>query len=274
MQSHAMELGDGRVLSWSELGADAPATVLVHHHGTGSSRLELAIYDELLTEMGVRVIAPERPGTGCSTGGEHPRTVAVGADDIARLVEHLHIDEFAVGGFSGGGPHALAVAASPELAGRVTRVLLRAALAPFQPPRNAYDVEIRKRAHQVPWSEFLEWFEPTEPPEFAPADLEAFSDPAYAEAGLATIAEGGRQGNLGDAGDHWAFAGPWGFDVRDVEQPVDIAHGDDDRNVPVSHAEVLGTLLPSATVRILAGEGHYSIGRHVPEQVAFLIGDP
>ncbi len=154
MQSHTMELSDGRVLSWSELGASAPANLLVHHHGTGSSRLELQIYDELLSEMGVRVIAPERPGSGCSTGGEHPRTVAVWADDIVSLVEHLHIDEFAVGGFSGGGPHALAVAASPELAGRVTSVLLRAALAPGQPPRNPYDVEIRRRAHHVPWSEF------------------------------------------------------------------------------------------------------------------------
>jgi pimeloyl-ACP methyl ester carboxylesterase len=273
MQSDTMELSDGRVLSWSELGSTDSANVLVHHHGTGSSRLELQIYDELLAEMGVRVVAPERPGSGCSTGGEQPRTVAVWADDIVRLVEQLGIDEFAVGGFSGGGPHALAVAASPELATRVTRVLLRASLAPGQPPRNDYDVEIRARAHRIPWSDFVEWFEPTEPPDLAPADLEAFSDAAYAKAGLATVAEGRRQGVLGDAGDHWAFAGPWGFDVRDVEQPVDIAHGDDDRNVPVFHAEVLGDLLPNVTVRVLPGEGHYSIGRHVPAQVAFVLGD-
>ena len=273
MRSDMMELPSGRTLSWSELGIDATTNVLLHDHGGGSSRLEMAIYDELFTEFGLRVVAPERPGYGYSTGGEQPRIVAEWADDIACLVEHLRIDEFAVSGYSGGGPHTLAVAASPVLAGRVTRVLLRAALAPGQPPRNADDAEIRKRAHHVPWSEYLDWFDPAAQPEFAPADLEALSDPAYGEAALAALAEGGRQGKLGIAADHWAFAGPWGFDVRDVEQRVDIAHGDDDRNVPVSHARMLGDLLPNATVRVLAGDGHYSIGRDVPEQVALLTGD-
>lgn len=87
---------------------------------------------------------------------------------------------------------------------------------------------------------------------------------------MSTLAEGTRQGRLGVAGDHWAFAGAWGFDVNEVEQPVDVWHGDADSRVPVSHAHAFGELLPHARVRILEGEGHHSIGRSVPDQVRLL----
>jgi pimeloyl-ACP methyl ester carboxylesterase len=151
--------------------------------------------------------------------------------------------------------------------------LLRASLAPGQPPRYAYDEEIRKRAHRISWEEFVRWFERLGPPTLAPADIESFSDQAYADAATSTLAEGARQGTLGDVGDHWAFAGSWGFDLAKVEQPVDVWHGDADQSVPVAHAHVLGNLLPNARIRILADDGHLSIGRSVPDQVALLLDD-
>jgi pimeloyl-ACP methyl ester carboxylesterase len=268
-----MELPDGRVLSWAELGDDSSANVLVHDHGGGSSRLELAIYDDVFADLGVRVIAPERPGYGYSTGGEQPRVVGDWPGDVACLMQRLDVPRFAVSGYSGGGPHALALAASPVLGSCVSRVLLRASLAPGQQPRYAYDGEIRKRAHRISWDEFVRWYDPSDLPDLAPADIEAFSNPTYAEGGMSTLAEGARQGSLGAVGDHWAFAGPWGFDVTMVEQPVDVWHGDADRNVPVSHAHVLDNLLPNARVRILANDGHYSIGLSVPEQASLLVDD-
>lgn len=267
-----MELPDGRVLSWAEFGNDSSANVLVHNHGTGSSRLELAIYDDVFADLGLRVIAPERPGYGYSTGGELPRVVADWPGDIARLMQRLDVHRFAVSGFSGGGPHALAIAASPVLGPYVTRVLLRASLAPGQPPRNAYDGEIRKRAQRIAWEEFVRWFDPSEhPPQFAHADIEAFSDAAYADAATSTLAEGARQGNLGAAGDQWAFAGPWEFDLAEVAQPVEVWLGDADRSIPVAHAHALGNRLPNARVRILADDGHYSIGLRVPDQAKLLL---
>lgn len=242
MHSEAMELPDGRVLSWAEFGDDSSANVLVHDHGTGSSRLELAIYDGVFADLGLRVIAPERPGYGCSTGGERPRVVGDWPGDVACLIRRLDVHRFAVSEYSGGGPHALAVAASPVLGSCVSRVLLRASLAP-------------------------------DLPDFAPADIEAFSSPAYADAGMSTLAEGTRREHLGAVGDHWAFAGPWGFDLTTVEQRVDVWHGDADRNVPVAHAHVLGNLLPNAWVRILANDGHIAIGLSVPEQATLLVDD-
>ena len=270
MRSETMELLGGRVLSWSELGAEESGNVLVHDHGTGSSRLELALYDDVFTSLGVRVIAPERRGYGYSTGGDEPRAVGDWPSDVEQLLDRLDVETFAVSGFSGGGPHALSVAASPALGPRVSRVLLRACLAPGQPPRYPYDAEIRERAHQGSWTEFLDWLDPSQGPGFAPADVEAFADPSFAEAATATLAEATRQGNLGVAGDQWAFVRPWGFEMERVEQPVDVWLGDADRSIPISHAQVLGEALPNARVRILAGDGHYSIGLRVPEQVSLL----
>jgi pimeloyl-ACP methyl ester carboxylesterase len=268
-----MDLPDGRVLSWSELGAEASENVLVHEHGTGGSRLELAIYDDVFASLDLRVIAPERRGYGYSTGGGEPRVIGDWPSDVEYLLRRLDVDEFAVSGFSGGGPHALAVAASPVLGPRVSRVLLRACLAPGQPPRSPYDVEIRQRAHQASWAEFLNWFDPSRGPDLAPADVEAFADPSFAKAAMSTLAEATRQGNLGAAGDQWAFARSWGFEMDRIEQPVDVWHGDEDRSVPVSHAHVLGEMLPNARVRTLAGEGHLSIALSVPNQVSLLTGN-
>ena len=61
MRSDMMELPSGRTLSWSELGIDATTNVLLHDHGGGSSRLEMAIYDELFTEFGLRVVVAGAP---------------------------------------------------------------------------------------------------------------------------------------------------------------------------------------------------------------------
>src|SRR2546429_135457 len=112
-----MELPGGRVLSWSELGADASENVLVHDHGTGRAR---------------------------------------GYPDGAGLGE---------GGWGGGG------------------------------------------------RDSLELFDPCGAPGLAPADVEAFAAPAYAEGAMATLAEATRQGKLGAAGDQWAFVRSWGFEI-------------------------------------------------------------
>lgn len=124
------------------------------------------------------------------------------------------------------------------------------------------------------WQEFVDWYESEdELAEMSPADQEAFAAPAYLEAAMATITEGTRQGPAGDASDMWAFATPWGFELTAVVQPVDIWHGDADTQVPVSHAYVLEAALPRATLHVLPGDGHFSIGRHVPDLLASLASD-
>ncbi len=274
MQSRTMRLEDGRTLSWAEIGAMSGPEVLVANHGTGSSRLEMAIYDELLATRGLRVVAPDRPGYGESSGFGRARCVSDWATDVEQLVDALGIDAFAVSGYSGGGPHALAIASA--LGARVTHVVLVASLAPEQELRSAIDIELKERAATMPWPEFERVFESGLMDELAnvsPADEQAFADSAYVEAAMATITEGARQGAAGDAGDQWAFATPWGVEPESVTQPVDIWHGDADTIVPLEHAHTLHERLPNATLHVLPGEGHFSVGRYVPDQLSMLARD-
>ena len=174
-------------------------------------------------------------------------------------------------GYSGGGPHTLAIAS--VFGPRVTRVVLVASIAPEQELRSPIDIELKERAATMSWVEFERVFESGLMDELAkvsPADEEAFADAAYMEAAMATITEGARQGAGGDASDQWAFAKPWGIELESVTQPVDIWHGDADGVVPVSHAHVLTERLPNASLHILPGEGHFSIGRYVPDQLSMV----
>lgn len=67
------------------------------------------------------------PGAERRTG----RTVADRAKDVIEVVDELGIEHFATAGYSGGGPHALALAAL--LGERVTATAAFASPAPFDP---------------------------------------------------------------------------------------------------------------------------------------------
>ena len=117
---------DGRRLEWSEFGASDGRPVIAFH-GTPSSRLDFAPTDGVARRLGVRVIAPDRPGHGGSSP-VRGRTLAGGAADIVELADHLGLDRFAVLGFSGGGPHAFACAS--QLGDRVSAVVGASAAGP------------------------------------------------------------------------------------------------------------------------------------------------
>jgi pimeloyl-ACP methyl ester carboxylesterase len=76
----------------------------------------------------IRLLSYGRPSYGGSS--PHPgRKVASAAADVAQLADAFGVSRFAVIGYSGGGPHALACGAL--LAGRVTGVVSMAGLGPF-----------------------------------------------------------------------------------------------------------------------------------------------
>jgi len=58
---------------------------------------------------------------------------------------------------------------------------------------------------------------------------------------------------------------PWDYSVEDIEVPVDIWHGDLDRNVPFLHGHELVRRLPNASFRKCLGEGHWLVVDHMEE---------
>ena len=77
---------------------------------------------------GARVITYDRPGYG-SSSRDPGRSVVDCVHDVAAIADALGIEQFAVTGGSGGGPHSLAVAA--RLGVRVVRARCDVGVAPF-----------------------------------------------------------------------------------------------------------------------------------------------
>jgi pimeloyl-ACP methyl ester carboxylesterase len=78
-------------------------------HGGLSSRLDAGWIDAPARELGVRVVAADRPGIGRSER-QPGRTLLDWPEDVLELVDALGTDRFAVLGWSAGGAYAAACA--------------------------------------------------------------------------------------------------------------------------------------------------------------------
>jgi len=107
-QESRLTLPDGRCLSWSDTG-DPSAIPVVFMHGIPGSRTLRHPDESLLSNAGIRLIIPERPGIGDSDP-QFERRIADWPKDVEVLVDHLGVSRFAVVGFSAGTPYALATA--------------------------------------------------------------------------------------------------------------------------------------------------------------------
>lgn len=121
------EAPDGRALTFAEWG-DLDGKPVFALHGAPGCRLDRHPNAGLIRSAGARVISYDQPGHGGS-GRRRGRTVADAVGDVAAIADHLGAGRFAVNGLSGGGPHALAVAAL--LGGRVIRAACIVGVAPF-----------------------------------------------------------------------------------------------------------------------------------------------
>ncbi|KAK5153049.1 hypothetical protein LTS14_007693 [Recurvomyces mirabilis] len=101
-------LDDGRRIAYNICGATEGHTVF-HLHGWPGSRTECSLFALEAAELGVRIVAIDRPGIGLSAP-QPRRTVINHALDIRQVAKHLGIKEYSVMGVSGGGQYALACA--------------------------------------------------------------------------------------------------------------------------------------------------------------------
>ncbi|MDQ1247268.1 MAG: hypothetical protein QG597_1638, partial [Actinomycetota bacterium] len=123
-------INGGRELAVQSFGA-ADGVPIVFMHGMPGSRIGPYPRAAALDLQGIRLIAYDRPGYGRSTRNKG-RSVADAADDVESIANTLGLDQFAVVGRSGGGPHALAVAARlPHL---VTAAAVLVSTAPPESP--------------------------------------------------------------------------------------------------------------------------------------------
>jgi len=270
-----VKLPDGRQLMYAVWG-DARGTPVFSLHGTPGCRLNRYPDEQRLSAAGIRLITYDRPGYGRSD--RHPgRQVVSCVADVEAIANALRLDRFAVTGGSGGGPHALAVAA--RLPERVTRVRCAVGLAPYgasgldwfagMDPENvkefgwalAGEEELHRqltreaadmvaRVAQDPAKVLgADW-------ELAESDHAVLANPLVQGVMREAVPETVARGVWGWVDDDLAFLRPWGFDLGEISVPVEIRYGMQDVLVPAQHGRWLGEHVPGATVVAETGEGH------------------
>lgn len=270
--SHVL-LPDGRRLDIRVTGPK-DGLLLVFHVGTWDAAVRFPQLERAARAHHLRLVTMSRPGYGDST--RHPgRRVVDVVPDTAAVLAALGADRCLVGGWSGGGPHALACPARLDAA---LAAFVIAGLAPYDADdaewasaMGADSVWVFDLALQGEDALRAELTADREKMKDATlADLMA-ADESVPEADRATLAgefgewyvasyrEAVRNGVDGSVDDLLAFVKPWGFALDEVEIPTMLWHGTADLMLPVAHGRWLASRLPHARFHLEEGEGHLSL---------------
>ncbi len=267
------ESGDGRVVMFAEWG-DLSGMPVLALHGTPGCRLYRHPDENLVRSAGVHLITYDRAGYGGSDR-HRGRSVADCVADVAAVADALGLGRFAVMGTSGGGPHALAVAALLE--DRVTRAVCQVGIAPYgalgddwfagMDPGNveefgwALEGEDRLTAELERESSRIRQVAVTQPSaildqfDLAPSDKEVLAREDFAEVLRESVLEETRNGVWGWVDDDIAFVTPWGFEPSTIRIPTQVRYGTSDVLVPAAHGAWIARTVPGAAV-VSSGLGH------------------
>jgi pimeloyl-ACP methyl ester carboxylesterase len=272
-------LPDERQLAFEDLG-DPDGSPVLSFHGGLSSRLDATPAHAAAVELGVRLISPDRPGIGRSTFQSHRRLLDW-PGDVRALADALGLDQFAVMGWSCGGPYAAVCGA--RMADRVTAVALLSSSVPLDlfgtrrgltlddrillflsrwaPRLAAYlmRVTIADATDGLLYKEVLRSFPPVDR-----TVIRELGSPAQA---VAFVKESMRQGTDGTLADYRIFGDPWGFGLEEVTAPVDIWEGVEDRTGPPTYRDFLLRHLPDAQLYVVPNEGHLSLLPHYAGEI-------
>jgi pimeloyl-ACP methyl ester carboxylesterase len=265
---------DGRVIAVDVIG-DHDAMPVLLCHGLADSRLAAQWFEQAARQLGLCVIAPDRPGSGASDP-HWLGQLADWTDDAAAVLGALRVDSAAVLGVSGGGPFAAACAA--RIPDRVRSLLLVCPLGQPEWPTDGmahgerlalllashapafggwFMSRLAALARRSP--DMFHWLAATNQPD---VDIRALRQPDMRESFLTCYIEAFHRGSAGVAQDLRLLTRPWGFDLRSITAPTTICHGDADATVPVEHARRYAGAIPGAQLQIHPGEGHFSILSH------------
>ena len=272
-----VRLPDGRRLGFAEYG-DPGGRPVVYCHGWPSSRYQAAFLDGDAARLGLRILAPDRPGLGLSDPlpgrgfGDWP-------GDVTGLADALGLERLRVLGISGGGPYALAACA--RSAGRIERGAVICGAPPLgrREDRNHMHWTYRSLAGMkslrrvavrgiLPLSRWMiargadrapmSWMLKSVPPR----DREALHSKGGWDMVTRSYLEAIRRGPSGMLADGELYLRDWDFDPAEIRVPVRFWHGEADANLPCAVARRLAAAVPGAEGDWIEGEGHYSIAVH------------
>jgi pimeloyl-ACP methyl ester carboxylesterase len=239
----------------------------------------------------VRLLSIDRPGYGRSdpVASGQWATVAFAADDLAAVLDSLHVERVGVVGWSAGGRVALALAARrPDLVSRLVVVATPAPddELPWIAPEERDGLERLRnlppeQAHRELCAR-LDGFVPADP--FAddalwllgsgPADEAVLRAPG-ARARLGRMLEAAfAQGVRGLAADIAGYyLQPWGFQPAAVQAQTLLVYGSHDPIAGPRHGRWWQTRLPNARLEVAPGAGHLLVVPMWPRVLEHLVPD-
>jgi pimeloyl-ACP methyl ester carboxylesterase len=267
--SQQIKLQDGRMLGYADYGSPGGKPVF-YFHGFPSSRLDWMLFndDKSLSDLNVRLIAPDRPGYGLSDY-KRGRKMMDWPEDVLELADELQIEDFTVLGISGGGPYAAACAY--QIHDRLRKAVIVCGMGPADSPGMKEGVSwtipgkpsIIRKAILMLTSMGLQ----RDPDQFLLKSKETMSNldgqlldqPELASSFILGMREAFRKGTRGANHDAGLYTRPWGFSLQDISAEVQLWHGERDLNVPLSVGRYVAGTIPNCQATFLEGEGHLTL---------------
>jgi non-heme chloroperoxidase len=265
---------DGTQIFYKDWGSGQP---IVLHHGWPLSADDWDAQMLFFLGQGYRVIAHDRRGHGRSSQTATGNEMDTYAADVAELAAALDLrDAIHIGHSTGGGEVARYVARHGE--GRVAKAALIGAVPPImvKTPGNPGGLPI----------EVFDGFRAALAANRAQFYLDVPSGPFYgfnrpgAEVSDGVVRNWWRQGMMGGAIAHYdcikAFSETdFTEDLKAIDVPVLVMHGDDDQIVPIADSALLSAeLLKNATLKVHQGLPHGMCTTHAdiinPDLLAFV----
>ena len=246
---------DGTDIFYKDWGSGQP---IVFHHGWPLSSDDWDAQMLFFLEQGYRVIAHDRRGHGRSSQTATGNNMDTYAADVAALVAHLGLrDAIHVGHSTGGGEAARYVArhgagrvAKLVLIGAVPPQMLRTATNPGGLPRDVFD-GLRKNLADNRAGFYWDF----------PIPFYGFNRPGSPLSEPLRM-NWWRQAMLGGAKAQYDCIGAFSEtdfteDLKRIDAPTLVMHGDDDQIVPIDDSAMLSSkLLRNATLKVYKGFPH------------------
>jgi non-heme chloroperoxidase len=234
---------------------------IVFHHGWPLSGDDWDTQMLFFVNQGYRVIAHDRRGHGRSTQVSDGHDMDHYAADVAAVVQHLDLKNAVhIGHSTGGGEVARYVARHGQPQGRVAKAVLIGAVTPImlKTPQNPGGLTMDvfdgfRSALATNRSQFF---------------LDVASGPFYGfNRTGATVSEGAirnwwRQGMMGSAKAHYDGIKAWSetdftSDLKSINLPTLVMHGNDDQLVPIADTALLAVkLLKKGELKVYEGLPH------------------
>lgn len=269
-----LSLSDGRQLGYAEFGAPDGYPIFLLH-GTPGSRLWFLEDDLVADELGLRLIATDRPGYGLSDP-KPGRSILDYPTDIAELADSLKIEHFSVIGTSGGSVYSSACAYA--LPNRVYAAGLVAGVKEFTNGKPPKDMCRENRtafflARYFPWlarftlnigrkmmysnpRKYIEAVQ-SQVSHLCPSDQRVMQSEEAGRHVLMHMKEAFLQNVHEGAGEPALVSRAWGFNCSQIQVPVHIWHGTEDTLAPIEPMKKLGSIIPDCEVHVVEDRGHF-----------------